>query len=117
MIVAGLRLRKVSLDTPGATAPDGGGGYVEGWVPLEPAVAWARITPATQVDMERSAAGTTITAQTHLIEMTYHRGVTTKTRIQYRDPDRGVRTFQITSVRNPEEARRELLIVAEELHA
>ena len=115
MISTGARTCKITLDTPSANVPDGMGGYTEGWLPLAPATAWARINPATSADMERAAAGTTLDTASHVIEMLYHRQITTHTRIQYRDPDKGLRTFQVSSVRCPDEARRELVIVATEI--
>jgi head-tail adaptor len=115
MIANGDRTRKLLLDNPGGSVPDGDGGYIEGWVPLAPPTMWARVNPATQADLERYAAGTVLSSQTFLIEMPYHREVSVLTRIQMPDPDRGLRTFQVKSVRNLDEARRELVIVAEEI--
>jgi head-tail adaptor len=114
MIANGERRRLVKLDRPGASVPDGDGGYVEGWEPLSPPTAYAKINAATQADMEKTAAGTTLSMQTHIIEMLFHRGVNTKTRIRFRDRDRE-RVFQVSSVRNPNEDGRELVIVAEEI--
>lgn len=98
------------LENPGGTVPDGEGGYVEGWQALDPAQVFAHINPASARDLERSASGTVISTASHVIEILYHPQVTTKTRITY-----GTRVFQVTSVRNPDEANRELVIVAEEL--
>jgi head-tail adaptor len=111
----GQRDKFVTLDGPGVAVPDPDGGFVEGWAPLDPPTAYAYINPATARDLERAASGTVITTASHLIELAYHPGVTTAARIQYDDPEKGLRTFQITSVRNPDEARRDLVIVAEEL--
>jgi SPP1 family predicted phage head-tail adaptor len=110
VITAGRRDKRVTLANPGGTVPDGEGGYVEGWVPLDPPEMLARINPASATDMERAAAGTQLVTAMHMIEMLYHPGVTVETRITY-----GARHFQVTSVRNPDEQNRELIIVAQEL--
>jgi head-tail adaptor len=41
--------------------------------------------------------------------------VTVQTRLTYTDPDRGPRRFQVVGLRDPDEARRELAIVAAEV--
>lgn len=115
MISAGRRDKWVLLTKPGGSMPDGEGGYTEGYLPLTPPHVYARINPATQADLERAAPGTIIATATHTIEIDYHPQVTVETRIEYADPDTGTRTFSVKSVREPEEARRELVIVAEEL--
>jgi SPP1 family predicted phage head-tail adaptor len=109
MIATGQRDKRVLLENPGGTVPDGEGGYIEGWEALNPGSVFARIAPASQTDLERAAAGTVISTATHLIEVLYHPGVTVFTRITYNG-----RVFQVTAVRNPDEANRELVIVAEE---
>ena len=110
MIATGRRDKRVLLENPGGSVPDGEGGYVEGWVSLDPAEVFAHINPANARDLERAAAGTVIATASHMIEILYHPGVTVQTRITY-----GTRIFQVTSVRNPDEANRELVIVAEEI--
>ena len=35
MIANGNRTRKLMLDNPGGSVPDGDGGYIEGWEPLQ----------------------------------------------------------------------------------
>lgn len=109
MISTGLRDKHVTLENPGDPVPDGEGGYTEGWQFLWPPMAWAHIAPASATDLERAASGTVLSTATHLVTMLYHPGVTIETRISY-----GARKFQVTSVRNPDEANRELIIVAEE---
>lgn len=110
MIATGRRDKRVLLENPGAPVPDGEGGYTEGYLPLVPAEVFAHINPASARDLERFAAGTVIATASHVIEILYHPGVTVQTRITY-----GSRLFQVTSVRNPDEANRELVIVAEEM--
>jgi head-tail adaptor len=110
----GARDKLVTLENPGGTVPDGEGGYIEGWVPLAPPTAFVHIAPATETDLERSASGTVLSTATHLIEMPYRRGVTVLTRLRYTGQGQSERIFQVTSVRNPDEANRELILVAEE---
>lgn len=118
MIPSGLKDKRIGLDNPGAAVPDGDGGYTEGWAPLTPAEVFARIAPATGADTERIAGGTMLTTRTHLLTIDYHPGVTTATRITYQDYHANkARTFQVSAVRNPDEAYRELELVAEETTA
>ena len=110
MIPSGRRDKRVHLEQPGADVPDGEGGYIEGYAPLDPADVFANISPASASDLERAAVGTTIAQATHVITMLYHPGVSIETRITYNG-----RKFEVTGVRNPDEANRELIIVAQEL--
>lgn len=115
MIAAGLRDKWVLLQDPGGSMPDGEGGYTEGWLPLDPPNAYVHISPMSQADLERAAAGTTIVTGMYVVDMDYHAQVTVKTRMEYEDPDRGTRLFQVTSVRNPNEDRRSLILSAVEI--
>lgn len=109
MISTGDRTKHVQLENPGGSVPDGEGGFTESWAALDPPDAWVRIAPASAADLERAAAGTVLSTASHLITMLYHPGVTIQTRLTL-----GARVFQVTSVRNPDEANRELVLVAEE---
>jgi SPP1 family predicted phage head-tail adaptor len=110
MIATGTRDKRVSLANPSGDLPDGEGGYVPGWAPLEPADVFAHINPASATDLERAAVGVTVAQATHVIAILYHPQVSVHTRITY-----GTRQFSVTSVRNPDEANRELIVVASEL--
>lgn len=109
MNVGALR-HLVTLENPGAAVPDLDGGYTQTWMPLSPSQVWASINPATARDLERLVASTVQSTASHVIEMWYHAGVNTKTRITY-----GTRVFQVTGVQNPEERNIELRIAAEEV--
>jgi head-tail adaptor len=113
MMPAGRRTKFVMLEAPGAPVPDGAGGYTETWAPLNPPTTWANALSA--ADMERQTAHTIIASGTFAITLPYHPGVTVETRVTYADPDRGLRTFQVLGVRDPDEARRELILVAAEV--
>ena len=114
MSTAGLRDKLVTLENPGGSVADGEGGYIEGWQALDPATMYVHIAPASASDLERAAAGTVLSTASHLIELPYHPGVTILTRLRYTPPGRAERIFQVTSLRNPDEADRDLVLVAEE---
>lgn len=116
MKAAGQRSKYVLLENPGAPIPDPDGGYTETLTALSPSGSWAAIEPASAGDLERLAAGTVITTASHVITLPFHPGVTIETRISYPDPRKGrTRMFQVTSLHDPDEANRELVIVAEEI--
>lgn len=113
----GERQKRVKLQKPGASVPDGDGGYTEGVDPLDPPQLFARIRPASQADLERVMAGTQVTTATHLVSMPYHPGVTPKTQLLVEDYPRADRTFEIVHISNPDERSAELVLVcAEVLH-
>jgi len=114
MMPAGRRTKYVTLEAPGAPVPDGAGGYTETWAPLDPPATWAALDALSAADMERVTADTIVASGTYAITLPYHPGVTVETRITYVDPDRGPRVFQVLGLRDPDEARRELILVAAE---
>jgi head-tail adaptor len=114
MTPAGNRTKVVTLEAPGAPVPDGAGGYTETWAPLNPPTAWVSLDALSAADMERVTADTVTASGTFAITLPYHPGVTVETRLTYTDPDRGPRVFQVLGLRDPEEARRELVLVAVE---
>ena len=114
MIATGRRNKRVTLENPGEGQPDGEGGWTEGWDPLDPAEMYVSIDPATQSDLERVTSGTVISTATHVISLIYHPGVTIESRLRYQEPGKAERIFAVTAIRNPEEADRELVLVAVE---
>ena len=113
MSSAGQRDKLVTLEDHVYVA-DGEGGTTESWEPLSPPTAYVHIQPASAQDLERAASGTVLSTASHLIEMPYHAGITITSRLRYTAPGKPERIFQITSVRNPDEADRDLVLVAEE---
>ncbi len=109
---AALRRHRITLQNSSAPVPDGDGGSTSTWTDLSPAAVNARIESATTARLERVAAGTSISAATHIVTMPYHAGVTTKTRITYEG-----RRFEVTGVSNPEEQNVETVCVCEEVVA
>jgi head-tail adaptor len=114
MIPSGQRTKVVTLENPGAPVPDGAGGYTETWAALNPPTAWVALDALASADMERLTADTIVASGTHQVTLPYHPGVTVETRLTYVDPDRGPRVFQVLGLRDPNEARRELVLVAAE---
>jgi head-tail adaptor len=115
MMAVGRMDKLVTLEAPGAPVPDGAGGYTETWAALDPPTMWAHLDSLASADMERLTADTIVASGTHAITLGYHPGVTVQTRITYTDPNRGPRVFQVLGLRDPEEARRELVLVAAEM--
>lgn len=113
MMPLGRMDKLVTLDTF-VTVPDGGGGFTETWAPLDPPTAWVALESLSSGEMERQTADTITAGGTHAATLGYHPGVTVKTRLTYTDPDRGARVFQVIGLRDPEEARRELVLVVAE---
>jgi head-tail adaptor len=113
MMPAGRRTKYVTLDNPGDPVADGAGGYTESWTPLDPPATWAALEPLGG-DMEQLVADTIMASGTHTVTLPYHPGVTVQTRITYVDPDRGPRVFRVLGMRDPSEARRELVAVTAE---
>jgi len=109
MISAGQRTKRVLLEHPTIT-PDGAGGYTEVFVPLDPPEVFAHIDRVPSPDAERGAGGGVIATAGHVIEIAWHPQVSVYTRITY-----GARRFSVTSVRDPDEARRELVLNAQEV--
>lgn len=107
---SGERRHRVTLDNPGASVPDGDGGYTTGWAPLTPPTMYASIAPATAASLERTAASTVIATATHVIRMPYHAGVTTQTRLTVKG-----RTFNVIGRVNLDERDIELVLVCAEV--
>ena len=115
MMPAGLRDKRITLDAPGTPIADADGGFLDGYTPLDPPDAFAAIVPITARDQERAFAGTVLATATHEITVPYHPGVTIETRVTYVDPRSGrTRAWQVTALRDPEEAGRELVLTCAE---
>jgi head-tail adaptor len=108
----GERRHVVTLQNPGPAAPDGDGGYTQTWADLDPATWHVSIEPATTQDLERAAAGTVISAASHLVRGDFHPGVTTQTRMVFDG-----QVFAITGVVNVEMRSVEMLCGAVEVVA
>jgi SPP1 family predicted phage head-tail adaptor len=107
---AGRRTHWVTLQNPGPTTPDGDGGYLETWVDLVPPGVYAAIEPASKRGYEYLAAGTVLATATHVVTISYHDQITTKTRITFNG-----RALDVINRLNPDERNIELVLVCAEV--
>jgi SPP1 family predicted phage head-tail adaptor len=105
------RRHRVTLFEPGPPKPDGEGGYEETEQPLDPPAAWCSIEQASDNDLERIMAGTVLVTASHILELPYHAGVTTDTRVRRSDG----REYEVNFVRNVEERNITLQLVCSEV--
>jgi len=94
MTIGAFRHR-VTLANPGTPQPDGTGGYVDTWSPLDPADWNCSIDPATAGNAETIAADTVTANATHVIRGWFHPGITNKTRVTFNG-----RTLNVVHVAN-----------------
>lgn len=102
---AGLMRRQVTV-LGSERVPDGGGGYTE--QPVEIATVWSRVEPLQ--GREQILAMQTGMQRPYRFTLRYRPGVTGAKMLQYDG-----RRFDITSVVDPEERHRQLVIMAEEV--
>lgn len=103
----GERAHRVVLENPGASVPDGDGGFIEGWTTL--GNSWGRVAPASAQDVERVIAGTVTALLPYIVTLPFVAGVSTLTRITYHG-----RIFAVLGVRNVDERNIRLEIICEE---
>jgi SPP1 family predicted phage head-tail adaptor len=106
------REHRLTLDAPGAPVPDGAGGYLETFAPLDPAELWGMVEPMSQADLERVSGSTVEATATHLITLPFHPQVTVQTRVTYHG-----RTFLVQGIRNVLERNVTLELTCEEVLA
>lgn len=111
-IPIGERRHRITLQNPGPPVANGDGGFTQTWTDLVPPSMYAKIATATARDLQREAAGTVLSAATHIITMPYHPGVTTKTRILFDG-----RTFDVTGVSDPDERHIDTVAICTEVVA
>jgi len=97
---------------PITTTPDGQGGFTQALTPLTPPTWFCSIRPATQRDLERVTAGTTLTTATHIVEGDYRADITTSTQIGFDG-----RTLFVNGVQHPEERKITLVLLCTEVIA
>lgn len=106
---AGSLRRRLVIEAPTALVSDGAGGTVasvDGWAPV--ATVWASVNQASGRDlMQAEQHGE---RATHVIEMRYRAGIDDTCRLR-----EGARVFRITSVADPEERHRSLVITVDEV--
>jgi head-tail adaptor len=101
---------RVSCEAP-AVVPDGEGGSMETWGPLEPALWDCSIESATARALENITAGTVIAQATHIVRGRFHPGLTTKARLV--KPDGAI--LNLLDVRDPDGRRDRTICVCSEL--
>lgn len=109
------RHKRIACWRPGASVPDGDGGYTQTLVPLSPAEVFGAIRPASVRDLERLTAGTVISQATHIVSMPFHPEITTETELRVEDFPNVDRRFSVVAVLNPNERDVESLLVCTEL--
>ena len=107
----GDRWHLVTLENPGASVPDGHGGFTATYVPLAPPTMYAAIRPAAASDLERSRADTSAAVATHVLTMDFHPQVSTQTRIGAPNG----RVLLVTGVRSPDFKAIELELTCSEV--
>jgi SPP1 family predicted phage head-tail adaptor len=102
--IAALRTRLV-LETPVET-PDGAGGVTRSWIPA--ATVWGHVTPTRGEDsVVAGAPGQTIS---HRVALRWRAGLDSSMRLKL-----GSRRFAIRSVYDPQERRRMLVCLCQEV--
>jgi hypothetical protein len=96
--------------------PDGDGGYIEVFAPLDPPAMFGSVEPMSARDLERFTNATVAAVATHLVSMPFHPGVTIQTRVSWTDDVMRPHTANVTSLINVDEACHTLqLAVAEQV--
>ena len=92
--------------------PDGTGGFVETWTPLDPPQWWCSIDSATIRNSERVMENTITVSASHLLRGDYHPQLLAGCRITLADPEtpQGQRRFDVVSVQREGERRFTLLV-------
>lgn len=110
MPAVGRYRHRVTLAVPGDPVPDGEGGWTDTEIPLDPAVWDCSIAPATARTLETIGAGAILATATHVIKGRYHPGITTQTRVTFRD-----RVLSVLFVANRDERDMETDLVCAEV--
>ncbi len=103
----GERTARIRLVVPSVVSDGRGGETESGVVALSPEYAWASIEPLTSREVLQ--IGQQKGAISHRCRLPYHAGVTLRTRVLWQG-----RTFEVVSVINRGEARRELELLLTE---
>lgn len=113
---AGNYNQSVTLENPTNT-PDGDGGFTVTWAAVSPSPVWASVLPATAAVMERAVAGTVQSSISHLVEMRYHSGITTQTRLSWTGNAGQTHTAYVRGVQSVDEAGEVTRLTCEEVVA
>lgn len=110
----GLLVHRLTLERPGATTPDGDGGYTQTWLPLNPSEAWASIEAATARALERLVSNTVTVQATHIVKMRYHPDLDVTCRLSWVDRARRTHTANVTDVTDVDQLGEELTVLCAE---
>lgn len=105
---------RITLETPGASVPDGDGGYTQTWTGLNPSQAWASIEVATQRVLERLVSNTVTVQASHIVRMRYHPDLDETCRISWVDRNRVTHTANVTNVTDVGQLGEELIVLCVE---
>lgn len=93
-IAIGNRPHLITRQVPRPPDPTGDGRYVETWVDDDQW--WGKVEPASAADLERSAAGTTLTSASRIVTVPYLPDLTTQQRLTWADRQGGAHVANIT---------------------
>lgn len=109
-IGSGQRIHRVTVQTPTPPTADGDGGYTQGWTDATPPSWIVELRAASLRDLERFAAGTTLTTAAWLVTGPYRPDVTVAARLLHAG-----RVLSLVRVTNVDERARELVCIAVEV--
>lgn len=100
----------VTLQGPGTATPDGEGGFTYTQTALVPPTWYCSIRPASQRDLERATAGTTLNNTSHIVEGDYRSDINLATQIVFNG-----RTLYINGIQNVDERNITLILLCSEV--
>jgi head-tail adaptor len=105
---SGIRRQLVTVRHAGPSVPDGDGGWTPG-DPIEavPPTWHVSVKRATQVELERLAAGTVISTATHIVIGPYRPDITRTSQVLLH----GRRVLQVADLQSVEERNQELVCI------
>lgn len=110
-IAAGRRRHQLTVQTPGTSVPDGGGGWTE--TPATLADVYGEIVPASVRALERQMPNVVVASASHVVTLPYLAGVTLTSTVVFHDNGTD-RTFSIAGIVDPDERHIQLVLACEE---
>lgn len=104
-----------TLSTPGATVPDGDGGFTQASVALDPPIWRCAIEKASARASEKKFAATVTAHATYIMSGRYHPGITTQTIVTWTDRGGSVHVANVLDVDDTEGAGVETVIAVSEI--
>lgn len=114
-IAIGELRQVVTLSNPTTVSPDGDGGYVQAYTPLDPATWRCAIEKASTQAAERFFAGSVIAQSSYILTGRFHAGITTQTRMVWVDRAGVTHTANVLDVVDTEGAGVELKALVSEI--